>query len=484
MFLIDKLILVGGLLLGLGTLSNKLSARVGLPVLVVFLFIGMAVGEDGLGVQFDSFPLAHAIGTLALGVILYDGGLRTPLSSFRLVWKPAGILATFGVLVTSMLTGLAAAWVLELPLLDGLLLGSIVGSTDAAAVFALLRNAGVRVSDRVGAMLEVESGSNDPMAIFLTVGLIEVIRGDATFGPDLALLFVQQMGVGAIVGVAIGRFSVFAINRVNLGAAGLYPIFVAACGASAFGLAAVLGGSGFLAVYLAGIVIGNSRTVFQRGTLLFFDGIAWGGQIAMFVVLGLLSTPSELLPVAWQGLLISGVLIFVARPVVVLPVLLAFRFSWREALLVAWVGLKGAVPIILATFPLMLGIDSGSQMFNVVFFVVLVSASLQGWTTPWVARRLGLEQPPRPEPPVTLEISSLFDVDADIVEYVVTAGSPPCGKYVRDLQVPEGAVVAMIVRDKQLVPPRGSTRIQEGDYVFFLMHRACREAVDAAFGAR
>lgn len=481
MFLIDKLILAAGLLMGLGTLSSKISARVGLPVLVVFLFIGMAVGEDGLGVEFDSFPLAHAVGTLALGVILYDGGLRTPLSSFRLVWKPAGILATFGVLVTSLVTGAAAAWVLDIPVLEGLLLGGIVGSTDAAAVFALLRNAGVRVNERVGAMLEVESGSNDPMAIFLTVGIIEVLRGEASLGFDLVLLFVQQMGIGAVVGVALGRLSVFAVNRVNLGAAGLYPIFVGACGASAFGLAAVLGGSGFLAVYLAGIVIGNSRTVFQRGTLLFFDGIAWGGQIAMFVVLGLLSTPSELVPVAWQGLLVSAVLIFVARPVVVMPVLLAFRFSWRETLLVSWVGLKGAVPIILATFPLMLGIGSGALLFNVVFFVVLVSAVLQGWTTPWLARKLGLEQPPRPEPPVTLEISSLFDVEADIVEYVVAPGSAPCGKYIRDLQIPDGAVVAMIVRDKQLVPPRGSTLIREGDYVFFLMSRDCRGAVDAIF---
>ncbi|MBX3251268.1 MAG: potassium/proton antiporter [Myxococcales bacterium] len=481
MFFIDKLILAAGALMGLGTLSSKLSSRFGVPVLVLFLGIGMAVGADGLGIEFDDHEIAHAVGTVALGAILFDGGLATSMGSFRLVWKPAGLLATVGVLITSLITGAAASWILDLPLLEGMLLGSIVGSTDAAAVFSVLRNAGLRVRERVAAMLEVESGSNDPMAIFLTVGLLEVLRGDTTLGPDLLVLFLQQMGVGAVVGIAAGRASVVGINRVHLGAAGLYPVFVGACGATTYGLAALLGGSGFLAVYLAGIVIGNDRIVFRRGTLLFFDGIAWGGQIAMFVVLGLLCTPSDVIPVAGQGLLVALVLIFVARPIIVVPIMALFRFTLRESLLTSWVGLKGAVPIILATFPLMFGLESGGTLFNVVFFVVLVSAIVQGTLTPWFARKLDLGLPSPPAPPVTLDVQSLFDVDADIVEYVIPPNAFVAGKHVRELGIPDGAVVAMIVRNKEFIPPRGSTVLAEGDFVFFLLRRDCRAALDGLF---
>lgn len=481
MFLIDTLILAAGVLIGLGALASKLSARLGLPGLVVFLLIGMGVGTDGLGVEFDNYQAAHAIGTVALGLILFDGGLRTPLASFKLVWAPAGVLATFGVLITSLVTGVAAAWILDRPLLEGLLLGAIVGSTDAAAVFSLLRSAGVRVERRVAALLEVESGSNDPMAIFLTIGLLEVLTHQSTLGWDLLLLFVQQMGIGAAAGVLGGKLAVKLINRSQLGTAGLYPILTGACGAVAFGVAANLGGSGFLAAYLAGIIIGNSRIVFQNGTLRFFDGLAWGSQISMFLVLGLLVTPRHLVPVIGSGLLISCVLIFIARPLSVFPLLRPFGFNFRETLLVSWVGLKGAVPIILATFPLLFGLESGALVFNVVFFVVGVSAVVQGTTLPWVARLLRLDLPPEPQSPVTLELASLFDTDAEIVEYVVKADDPVVGVHLRDLDLPEGAIVAMIIRDRKLVPPRGSTLIQAGDYVSLVLHRDCRAQVDRLF---
>lgn len=482
MFLVDKIILVAGVLLVLGTISSKFSARLGLPVLVLFLVLGMLAGSEGIGgIEFDDPVLAHGIATMALALILFDGGMRTSLDVVRRVWKPAGLLATVGVLVTSIVTGAAAAWILGIPLLQGVLLGSIVGSTDAAAVFAVLRSAGVRLPSKLAGMLEVESGSNDPMAIFLTVGLLEVLLGRVDLGLDLAKLFVMQMGVGTVVGVLLGKLAVLLVNRINLQAAGLYPVLTSACGAVAFGVAAALGGSGFLAVYLAGIMLGNSRLVFARGTLLFHDGLAWAAQITMFVVLGLLSSPSELVKVGWQGLAIAAVLVFVARPIAVVPLLLPFRLSARELLLVSWVGLKGAVPIILATFPLLFGLSSGPLLFNVVFFVVLVSAVVQGGSLPRVARWLGLQLPPRPEPPISLEITSLFDVDADIVEYIVKEGSRAAGRRLSELALPERAVVAMIARHDELIPPRGSTTIQPGDYVFVVLHRATRASVDRVF---
>jgi cell volume regulation protein A len=485
MFLVDQLILLGGALLIIGIVSSKFSARLGLPVLVLFLAVGMLAGEDGFGrIEFDNFVTAHAIGTVALAIILFDGGLQTRTSALRVAWKPAALLATVGVLVTAGVTGVAAAWMLGAPMLVGLLLGSIVASTDAAAVFSVLRSQGLQLRERVAATLEIESGSNDPMAIFLTVGLVQVLTSQLDSGWDLAMLFVTQMGVGALVGLGTGWLTVQIINRINLGAAGLYPVLAGACGFVAFGLAAVLGGSGFLSIYLAGIVIGNSRIVFQRGTFLFMDGLAWMGQIVMFVVLGLLSTPTELIDVAGAGLLVAAVLIFVARPLATFPLLFPFGFSWREQILIAWVGLKGAVPIILATFPLMFGLPEGRLLFNVVFFVVLVSAILQGWTLPLLASKLGLQEDRIPGPAVSLELMTLRDVNADIVDYAVLPGSSLIGKTVKDLQLPDGAVLAMISRASTLIAPRGSTELQPGDHLFVIARGDTRRRLDEAMSAR
>ena len=466
----------------LGILSSKFSARAGLPVLVMFLGLGMLAGSDGIGgIQFDNYEVAHAIGTVALAFILFDGGLRSPLESLEVAWKPSAILATLGVLGTSLVTGVVAMYVLGLSLLEGMLLGSIVGSTDAAAVFSLLRSAGVHLRHRLGATLEIESGANDPMAIFLTVGFIQVLTGETTLGPALGLLFLQQMGVGLAVGFAVGKLSVLLINRINLAAAGLYPVLTSACGVFAFGLAASMQGSGFLAVYVAGLVLGNSKLVFQKGTLLFHDGIAWAGQITMFVVLGLLSSPVALMDVAAPSLLVAVALTLVARPLIIAPLLVPFKFTAREIGLVSWVGLKGAVPIILATYPLMAGLSAGPTIFNVIFFVVLISALVQGGTLSWLARALRLEEAPAPEPPLSLEIVSLRDVDAEIVRYQVGDHSPAASRLLRDLALPEGAVVAMIARERVLIPPRGSTQIEAGDHLFIVVNRDSRRPVDAIF---
>jgi cell volume regulation protein A len=286
------------------------------------------------------------------------------------------------------------------------------------------------------------------------------------------------MGVGALVGLGCGWGAARVINRINLSAAGLYPLLAGACGLIAFGAAAVLGGSGFLAIYLAGIVLGNSRLVFQRGTFLFMDELAWVGQITMFVVLGLLSTPSELVAVAGPALVISAVLILVARPLAVVPLLWPFRFTPREQALVAWVGLKGAVPVILATFPLLFGLPHGRLIFDVVFFVVLVSATLQGWTLPTLAARLGLQEEQPPRPPVSLELLALRDVKAAIVEFPVDAAAPLAGRDVRDLRLPEGAVIAMIARDGAMVVPHGATTVQPGDHLFVIARDDVRTVVD------
>lgn len=483
MFPIDRLILLVAVLLLAGIASSKFSTRLGLPVLVLFLGVGMLAGEDGIGrIQFSDFTVAHAIGTIALAIILFDGGLQTRRDALAQVWKPSLVLATVGVFVTAVITGLAAAAILGVRPLIGLLLGSIVASTDAAAVFSVLRSQGLRLRPRVASTLEVESGSNDPMAIFLTIALIETAAGRLGNASGLLTLFAQQMGVGSLVGLVVGWLSVRVVNRVQLAAPGLYPVLAGACGLTAFGLAANTGGSGFLAIYIAGIVLGNSRTVFQRGTFFFMNGLAWISQIVMFVTLGLLSTPSELVPVTGRALLVSAVLILVARPLAVVPVLAAFRFSPREHLLISWVGLKGAVPIILATFPLMFDIPEGRLLFNVVFFVVLVSATLQGWTLPLLAGRLGLGEEAAPAPSASLELLALRDVNAEIVDYAVSGESRLAGRTVEELGLPNGAIVALVARGGALIPPRGPTQLQAGDHLFVIAQTAHRVAVDRAMG--
>jgi cell volume regulation protein A len=481
-FVVDQVLLVTGVLLLAGIFASKFAVRLGLPVLILFILVGMLAGEEGLGgIVFDNYTLAHGIGTVALCVILFDGGLRTPLPSLKSAWKPAGLLATLGVLFTSLMTGVAAAWILDLTWLEGILLGSIVGSTDAAAVFSILRSKGLHLNQRLSATLEVESGSNDPMAIFLTVGVLEILLGKLTPGPQLLGLFGLQMGVGLAVGLLVGWLAVRLINRIRLDAAGLYPVLTGVCGLLAFGLAALFGGSGFLSVYVAGIWVGNSRIIFQRGTLLFHDGIAWISQMAMFVVLGLLSYPSELFNVAIPSLCIAAVLILVARPIAVIPLLLPFKFNLREVVFVSWVGLKGAVPVILATYPLLFGLPIGSLMFNVVFFIVLISAVTQGWSLPFVARFLGLQQVRSPEPSINLEITSLQEVEADIIGYTLRAGAKAIGRQIKQLALPDGMVVAMVSRNHRLIPPRGSTRLCEEDHVFVVLRSDVRPLADAIF---
>jgi cell volume regulation protein A len=479
---IEELLLLGGLLVLVGTASSRFSSRFGVPLLLLFIGIGMLAGSEGIGgIQFADYHIAHGIATFALAVILFDGGLRTSIQEVRSAMAPAGALATVGVLVTAGIVGAAATALLGIPLLPGLLLGSIVASTDAAAVFTVLRGSGLNLPRRLRSTLELESGINDPTAIFLTVGLLEVMLGHISPGSGLAILFAKQMIIGTIAGVVIGKLAVRLINFIQLDAPGLYPVMTLASGIFAFGLAARLGGSGFLSVYLAGACIGNARITFQRGVLLFMDGSAWLAQITMFVLLGLLSDPSRIMASAGPALLVTAVLIFVARPVAVLVSLLPFRFRIAELLLISWSGLKGAVPIVLATYPLLMKAPGSQNLFDVVFFVVLLSTAAQVWTLPWVAKRLGLHAPGAPTAPVALEIMSVRHLGADIIDYVVNEGSHAAGLRIRELALPDDAVIAMIARGTRIIPPRGSTRIEAGDHVFFVVSPVVQPLLDHIF---
>ncbi|MCH8552775.1 MAG: potassium/proton antiporter [Natronospirillum sp.] len=477
----NQIILFVGLLFLISITASILSARIGAPLLLVFLLIGMVLGEEGLGLIFEDIQLAHLIGSLALAVILFDGGLNTHRNNFRVGLKPAVSLATIGVLITAVLTGIIATWVLGLPPLYGILMGAIVGSTDAAAVFSLLHTAKLELKQRVAATLEIESGSNDPMAIFLTVILLElIVSGHTGFDAMLLVEFIRQMGLGALVGLGGGWLAARAVNALPL-SQGLYPLLALSLGLTIFGVTSVAGGSGFLAVYLAGVLMGNSRMQSAQNILRFHNGMAWLSQIIMFLMLGLLVTPSELIPTSLQALIIALALIFVARPIAVLISLAPFRFAWREQLFISWVGLRGAVPIILAIFPLLAGIDGASTFFNVAFFVVLVSLILQGWSLTLVARWLKVEIPPNANLVQRVELDIPGQPDYELVGYKMDSDSPVLKHEPDDLNLPEGVKPALLVRHNQVLSVYESGQLSHGDTIYLACPRAQLPLLDRVF---
>ncbi|QVL50557.1 MAG: potassium/proton antiporter [Thiocapsa sp.] len=484
MDLTNQIILVVSLVLFASILASVVTSRFGVPLLLVFLFIGMLLGEEGPGgIQFDDVQMAHLFGSLALAIILFDGGLVTPFRNFRVGLKPAVGLATVGVLITACVTGLFAAWWLGLHWMEGLLLGAIVGSTDAAAVFSLLRSQGLELKQRVGATLEIESGSNDPMAIFLTIVLIElIISGSDDIGLVLLLEFVRQMGLGALFGILGGLGLVRLINRLEM-SPGLYPLAVMAGGLSIFGITSVLQGSGFLAIYLAGLVVGNRPLQSSQYIKRFHDGIARLSQIGMFLMLGLLVTPSELLPVALDALLFAAVLTLFARPIAVWLCLLPFRFPWREQVFVGWVGLRGAVPIILALFPLLAGMDQASMYFNIVFFVVLVSLLIQGWTVASSARRLGLEVPPTSHQVQRVELDIPGQRELELVGYRLAKDTPVVVERRGALRLPKGARIVAVLRGKHLVDAFELSDLKPEDYLYLIADPADLAELDRLFVA-
>jgi potassium/hydrogen antiporter len=449
-------------------LASLVAGRLRVPGLLLFLFLGMAIGSDGLGwIDFSDYRLARRIGIIALALILFEGGLTSGLLEIRPVLRPALSLAIVGTVVTAAVTGFAAVWLFDVSTLDGLLLGSVLAATDGAAIFALLR--GSTLKRRLATTLEGESGFNDPVAILLVLGFIEWLQHDDYGIADMAVLFVRQLGIGLAIGVAVGLAAAWTLRRVTLATAGLYPVATLAVAALAFGGADALHGSGFLAVYLAGLALGTSGIPAQQTVTSFHQGLAWVAQVAMFVALGLLVFPSRLDDVAVRGTVLALVLVFVSLPVAVAIATLPMRFTWPERVVLAGAGLRGAVPVVLATFPILAGVGGSTQLFDVVFFAVLLSTIIQGTTFEPVARWLGAttDEPALPRP--LAEAGTIRRLGAEVLEYPVADDDAVVGARVRDLGLPREAVVNVIVRGGEAIPPRGSTILRAGDRLHVLL---------------
>jgi cell volume regulation protein A len=471
-----------GLLMGLSVIASRAAGRLSVPVALLFLGIGMLAGSDAVGrIAFENYALAFRLGTVTLIFILFDGGLSTTWSSVRRTVAPAALLATVGVVMTAAIVAVAAhllgfAWIAAFAL------GAIVSSTDAAAVFSVLRGSRIELSKRLAATLELESGLNDPVAVILTVSFTGALIGEHVTAFHLALHIGLELALGAVGGLAIGWGGRWLLARARPAAAGLLPVLTVALAFVAFGATTLVGGSGFLATYLAGIVLGNGPLPYRTGLLRVHDAMAWLGQVVMFLVLGLLSFPSRLWHVAPVGIALGLVLTLLARPLASLACLLPFRFRMREIAFVGWVGLRGAVPIILAIFPVLAGAPQGEHIFDVVFFIVVANALIPGATVRHAASRLGVEARGTPQPAALLEIASTLPLRSDVLTFYLEKQCAVAGARLADVPFPAQAAVMLIVRDEELVAPRGDTVLAAGDHVFVFCRREDRATLDLLFG--
>lgn len=474
---VDSMILLCGALLVTGVLTTKFSSRFGMPALVLFIAIGMILSRF---IYYDNAELTQLVGIFALIVILFQGGMQTDFKEIKPVMGTAISLATIGVLLTTVVVGICAAFILDISLQEGLLIGAIVGSTDAAAVFSVL--GGTNLKKRIRMTLEAESGSNDPMAVFLTVSLIEWIEYPELNMIGLIFSFVMEMGLGLVVGVLIGMLAVYVINRINFDSSGLYPVTALGFAVMTYAAAAWLGASGLLAVYVMALLLGNTELTYRKTIQAFNQGFAWMMQIVMFVLLGLLVFPNELSEVVWQGLLLSLILIFIARPIGVFSSLLFTKFAMREKILISWAGLRGAVPIVLATYPVLAGIKHGELFFNVVFFVVLTSAVIQGTTISPLTQMLKLVEKDKAKAPTLLELMALGKTDSEINHILVDGVMPIIGKEIQQLNLPDDILFTAIIREKRIITPKGSTVIEAGDTLYVMNPKKKRKEMKTILG--
>ncbi|RKL68625.1 potassium/proton antiporter [Salipaludibacillus neizhouensis] len=481
----DYFILILASFLIMGVITTKLSSRFGVPALILFILLGMIAGSDGLGlIYFDNASHAQLIGIIALVIILFEGGLSTKWTTIKPIAAPSLVLATVGVLITTFIVAIAATFVLDVTWLEGLLFGAIVGSTDAAAVFAALKEQNIK--SRIGATLEAESGTNDPMAMFLTLAFIELIIMDQKGIWHIVGAFFLQMGFGLLLGLGMGWIASWIINRINLDSGGLYPIIAMGFALLTYSLTASVGGSGLLAVYVAAMLIGNSDLTYRHTIFRFNEGFAWMMQILMFIILGLLVFPGQLFTgaIILNGLLLSFILILIARPLAVLLSTIGFGYTWKEKTLLSWAGLRGAVPIVLATFPMIAGVENAQLFFNVVFFVVLTSALIQGSTISVFANKLGLTGPKKVTPLHSLELVSIGQANAEIVEYVVNEETKIVGQNLTEIEFPNDVLINAIIRKGELVTPYGETVIYENDILYILVSRKSKKELKKLLGER
>ncbi|MGE5682925.1 MAG: potassium/proton antiporter [Bacillota bacterium] len=479
---IEYYLLISSILILISIIIAKFSHNLGIPTLLLFIGVGMLAGSDGIGgIEFDDPNIAQTVGVIALIFILFAGGLGTNWNSVRPVLWDALSLSTIGVHLTALIVGLLAHLVLDLSLMECFLIGAIISSTDAAAVFAVLGAKNVSLKNRLKPLLELESGSNDPMAVFLTLGLIQLNINPGTSLIDLIKLFVLQMGLGALLGFSLGKLFNLLINYLRIPYEGVYSVFLLAFASLIYSITALLNGSGFLAVYIAGIIIGNHEFVYKKALTRFFDSLAWLSQICVFLILGLLVFPSQLIKVTAAGLLLSFFLIVIARPVSVFLSMIISKYGWREKLFISWVGLRGAVPIILATFPFMYRVPNAGYFFSLIFFIVLTSALLQGWTLNQAARLLKVDTPARKMPSSPIEFSSVDGINAELVDFYVFEKSKNVGRSIVELGLPHDSLIVLINRNENYIVPSGGTIVEQGDILLTMVSKDNLQRVKEIF---
>ena len=477
-FTAGNILLIGSILLFVSVIVGKTGYKFGVPALLLFLIVGMIFGSDGLGLQFHNADEAQFIGMVALSIILFSGGMDTKYSDIRPILSPGIVLSTVGVLLTAMFTGIFIWWIsgmswsnISFPIVTSLLLAATMSSTDSASVFAILRSQNINLRHNLRPVLELESGSNDPMAYMLTVVLIQLVQASNMNCGEIALSFAIQFVVGGAIGYVSGRAAVFMLNKLNIDNQALYPILLLAFVFFTFSITDLIYGNGYLAVYIAGMIVGNSRIKYRKEIVTFMDGLTWLFQIIMFLCLGLLVNPHEMLDIAVVASLIGIFMIFIGRPLSIFLCLLPFKkITSKSRLLVSWVGLRGAVPIIFATYPVVAGIEGADVIFNIVFFITILSLVIQGTTISFVANKLGLSMPcERKGNEFGVELPE--EINTNLSDMVITENDIENGDTLKDMSLPRGTLVMIVKREDEYIIPNGSLKLHIGDRLLLMSEK-------------